>query len=274
MRLNEKAEQAMTTFIDRLHAQNASEHTIRAYERGVRFFLAWLTIDVVDVTPAIVIAWREELGRWNIASSTRVLRFAAVKTFFRLMHDVGVIDVDPAIDVELPKREHTYDDRPVLSEKEASHAIDRIDTSSPLALRDRAILEVLVATGIRNSELRSLSIDDVDLEDHTLLVRNGKGRKARILPLGRAAATLTRYIEHARTRLAGRVAIDALFVSREHRKLSRKALVRITRTRAGVAPHRLRHTCATNMLHSGAQREKVQALLGHASFQTTKIYVH
>lgn len=271
MRLKENL---IATFIDRLTTQNASEHTIRAYVRGVRFFLAWLTIDLDDVTPATIVAWREELAGWNVASSTRVLRFAAVKTFFRLMHDAGVIDVDPAIDVELPKREHTYDDRPVLSEKEASHAIHRIDMSSPLELRDRAILEVLVATGIRNSELRSLSIDDVDLEDRTLLVRHGKGNKARLLPLGRAAATLARYIEHARTRLAGRAAIDALFISREHRKLSRKALVRITRTRAGVAPHRLRHTCATNLLHSGAQREKVQALLGHASFQTTKIYVH
>jgi integrase/recombinase XerD len=117
-------------------------------------------------------------------------------------------------------------------------------------------------------------LGDVDFEDGTLLVQHGKGRKMRIVPLGRAAAALAQYIAHVRPQLLGRSSTDALFLSREHGPLSREALVRIVRARAGVAPHRLRHSCATQMLRRGAQQAKIQAVLGHSSSDTTKIYVH
>lgn len=275
MRLNEEA---IPHFIDAMQKLGWSEHTIRAYERGVRFFVTWLSereISIDEATAETIVAWRDELSGWNVARSTRELRFAAVKTFFRLMREAGVIEKNVAAGVELPERNDDHvDERPVLDQTETAKAIENIDTSSPLALRDRAIIEVLVVTGIRNSELRALTMDDVDFEDGTLLVRCGKGRKIRIVPLGRAAATLAQYIAHSRPRLAARAPADALFLSREHGPLSREALVRIVRTRVGVAPHRLRHSCATLMLRSGAQEAKIQAVLGHSSFETTKIYVH
>jgi site-specific recombinase XerD len=257
-----------------------SEHTVRAYERGVMFFMRWLISDTTiealrDVTSETIEAWREELAGWSIAPSTRELRFAAVKTFFRLMNEAGVIDIDVAAVVAYPQRAgHPVDERPVLDEEQTAQAVENIDASSPIDLRDRAILEVLVVTGIRNSELRSLTLDDVDFQDGTLLVRCGKGKKIRIVPIGCAAAALAQYITHARPQLAGTASTNALFLSRERGALSREALVSIVRKRAGVAPHRLRHSCATNMLRRGAQNEKIQAVLGHSSFETTKGYVH
>jgi integrase/recombinase XerD len=275
MRLNEEE---IGTFIDAMQKRGWSDHTIRAYERGVRFFVTWLDdqqITIDEATAETIVGWRNEIARWNVAPSTRELRFAAVKTFFRLLNEIGVIENDVADGIDLPKRnDDHFDERPVLDQNETAEAIENIDPSSPLALRDRAIIEVLVVTGIRNSELRALTLGDVDFEDGTLLIRRGKGRKMRIVPLGRAAGVLAQYIAHARPRFVRRTSTDALFLSREHGPLSREGLVRIVRARVGVAPHRLRHSSATQMLHRGAQQAKIQAVLGHTSFETTRIYLH
>ena len=280
MRLKNELDRAARLFTQAMEKRGWSAHTVRAYERGVMFFMRWLVSDtkiesMSEITSETVEAWREELGRWSISDATRELRFAAVKTFFRLMNKARAIDLDVAARVSFPQRVNDrVDDRPVLSQDEAKRAIDRIERTSPIDLRDRAIVEVLVVTGIRNSELRSLTMSDVDFEDGTLLVRCGKGRKIRIVPLGRAAAALAQYITHARPQLAGDASTDVLFLSREHGALSREALVRIVRARTGVAPHRLRHTCATNMLRRGTRCEKIQAVLGHSSSETTKTYLH
>ncbi len=260
-------------------ARGWSKHTRRAYARGLHFFAQWLTSEmqiesVDDVTGEIVAAWREELGRWNVSPATRELRFAAVKSLFRTMKKVRAIDLDPAAAVPFAPQEPRVDERPVLARQEVEMAIGQIDGDSAIALRDRAILEVLIVTGIRNSELRALTIDDVDFEDRTLLVRCGKGRKMRIVPLGRAAAALQRYITEARPKFESAFAAGALFLSRERRPIARKTLERIVQRRLGVAPHRLRHSCATSMIRDGAREEKVQTLLGHTSFETTQMYLH
>jgi site-specific recombinase XerD len=191
------------------------------------------------------------------------------------MNEAGAIDLDVAARVAFPQRVSArVDVRPVLSFEEIELAIASIDGKSPVALRDRAVLKVLVYTGIRNSELRALTIDDADFDDRTLLVRHGKGNKMRIVPMGRAAAALEWYVREARPKLAGLLANGALFLSRERRPLARKTLEGIVQRRLGVSPHRLRHACATSMIREGARGEKVQAILGHASSETTKIYVH
>jgi integrase/recombinase XerD len=257
-----------------------SAHTMRAYERGVMFFMRWLVSETTiesmsEITSETIIAWREELGRWKISEATRELRFAAVKTFFRLMSEANMIEVDVAARVPLPQRARDHvDARPVPSREEIELAVASIGGKSSIALRDRAILKVLIYTGIRNSELRGLAIEDADFADRTLLVRNGKGRKMRIVPMGRAASALEWYVEQARPKLAGLLANGALFLSRERRPLSRKALEGIVQRWLGVSPHRLRHACATSMIRGGACEEKVQAVLGHTSSETTKIYLH
>ncbi len=279
MRLKNELDRASRLFTDAMKKRGWSAHTVRAYERGVMFFLRCLVKEtaiesLAEVTSETVAAWRNELGQWKVAGTTRELRFAAVKTFFRLMNEADAIDEDPAAGVAFPPREIKTDTRPVLTPDDIGQALERIDRRSTIGLRDRAILEVLIATGIRNSELRALTMSDVDFEDGTLLVRRGKGGKVRIVPMGRAGVALGLYITHGRPRLAGRAKVDALFLSREHRALSREALVAIVRRRTGVAPHRLRHACATHLAYRGVQREKIQAVLGHANFDTTKIYVH
>jgi site-specific recombinase XerD len=257
-----------------------SPNTVRAYDRGVMFFNRWLvsgtTIESMsDITSETIEAWREELAGWKIADATRELRFAAVKTFFRLMSEAGTIDNDVAARVAFPQRSiDRVDVRPVLSFEEIELAIASTGGKSAIALRDRAILKVLVYTGIRNSELRALTVDDADFADRSLLVRNGKGNKMRIVPMGRAAAALEWYVREARPRLAGLLANGALFLSRERRPLSRKALEGLVQRRLGVSPHRLRHACATSMTREGSSAAKVQAVLGHSSSETTKIYVH
>jgi len=280
MRIKNELDRAARLFIERMEKRGWSAHTVRAYERGVMFFMRWLVSDtkiesLAEVTSETIIAWREELAGWKISEATRELRFAAVKTFFRLMNEAGAIDLDVAVRVAFPRRvSERVDQRPVLSLEEIELAIARIGSKSSIDLRDRAILKVLTMTGLRNSELRSLTIEDADFVDRTLLVRNGKGSKIRIVPMGRAASALELYVREARPKLAGLLAGGVLFLSRERRPLSRKALEGIVQRRLGVSPHRLRHACATSMHRSGAQPEKIQALLGHTASETTKIYIH
>jgi site-specific recombinase XerD len=260
-----KIDDVMCRFDHEMRAKRWSDHTRRAYARGLHFFVRWLheTMDIHstdDVTIDVIAAWRDELERWNVSPATRELRFAAVKSFFRVMRGLHVIDVDPARPVPFPQRRPHVDDRPVLARDEVDRAIANIDERSPIALRDRAILEVLVVTGIRNSELRALTIDDVDFEDRTLLVRQGKGRKMRIVPIGRAAAALERYVREARSKLEGPASADALFLSRERTPLARKTLESIVRRRVRVAPHGLRHACATSMYpRRSTRRESASA---------------
>ena len=280
VRIKNELDRAGRLFAQAMEKRGWSAHTVRAYERGVMFFMRWLVSDtriesLAEVTRETIEAWREELGRWNISEATRELRFAAVKTFFRLMSEAGVIDSDVASRVAFPQRANRRADaRPVLSREDIELAVASIAGNSPIALRDRAVLKVLVVTGIRNSELRALTIDDADFEDRTLLVRNGKGKKMRIVPMGRAAAALGSYVRDARPKLAGPRSCGALFLSRERRPLARKTLEGIVQRRLGVSPHRLRHACATSMIREGASEQKVQAVLGHSSSETTKIYVH
>lgn len=280
MRLKNELDRAARLFIERMEKRGWSAHTVRAYERGVMFFSRWLVSDtkiesLAEVTSETIEAWRDELGRWKISEATRELRFAAVKTFFRLMNEAGAIDDDVASRVAFPARgAQRVEQRPVPTDEEIELAVASIGGTSSITLRDRAILKVLSYTGIRNSELRALTIEDTDFLDRTLLVRNGKGKKIRIVPMGRAASALELYVREARPKLAGPLANGALFLSRERRPLSRKALEGIVQRRLGVSPHRLRHACASSMIRGGAQPEKIQALLGHTSSETTKIYIH
>lgn len=285
MRLKNEMDQAARHFVEMMRGLGWSEHTVRAYERGVMFFSRWLvkstTIESMsEITSETIEAWRVELCGWKISQATCDLRFAAVRTFVRMMKQSGVIEDDVAAYVAFPKkdpRKRGCDrprERPVPDAEEIDLAVASIGRRAAIDLRDRAILKVLLMTGLRNSELRALTIEDADFVDRTLLVRNGKGRKMRIVPMGRAASALEWYVREARPKLGGPLAGGALFLSREKRPLSRKALEGIVRRRLGVSPHRLRHSCATSMIRGGVREEKVQALLGHASCETTRIYVH
>ena len=167
----------------------------------------------------------------------------------------------------------------VEEEIEALLSVGEADT--PMSLRDRAIIEVMYATGVRVSELVSLDIDDVDLDENFVRCM-GKGSKERIIPLhDEAVETVSEYLEDSRPSLAGDAAGRALFVSRKGGRLTRQALWLILKGRAQAAgierkitPHTLRHSFATHLLIGGAPLRHVQELLGHASITTTQVYTH
>lgn len=264
-------EQNLRQFIDAMSKLNWSEHTIRAYRRGMLLLFDWLirehsmmTID--RVTPAIVFAWRDELEGWNVAASTKQLRLSAVKTFFSMMHRAGVVPNDAAADVEIPKWKRVpAKPRPVPTCEQVEQMID----SAPAGSRDRAVIEVLYSAGLRGCELRALNVEDVDVENRLVHVRRGKGGQPRIVPIGAAAvAALRAHI--ARVRPKANRAIFALSA-----RSLRRLVARASRAAgAKFSPHRLRHAFATHLLQGGAQLDEVRQLLGHAWLDTTQIYVH
>jgi integrase/recombinase XerD len=203
-------------------------------------------------------------------------RLTALKTFFRLMHREGLLPEDLSRFVVLPRyRKHLP--RNVPSQEQMRKLLAAADGSTPLAVRDRAILELLYATGLRSEELRGLNVDHWDTEANTLLV-HGKGGKERMVPLGAwVVPFLRRYIENARPQILPGMR-GLLFVSKSGRHIARANLAQLVRRYvrkaglAGITVHSLRHACATHLLENGADIRYIQELLGHADLSATQIY--
>jgi integrase/recombinase XerD len=306
-----KMDLLLVRFVEAMAAWNWSRRTIPGYEQNVRFFLEWLEQET-DVTSLAQVS-AETLGSYqmavlavekpsggHLAVGTQHTRLTVLKSFFRFLAREGKLLVNPAAGLQLPKkRRHLPQSH--LTPKEAIRLVESIDTKTPVGLRDRAIVEVLYATGIRNAELRALALSDFDPAEGTLTVRGGKGGKDRVVPLGPvASAILSDYIAqarpklmkgnawtwrsreiHARPRKKPPRGVTNLFVSQWGFPLHPPAVIDLVRhaaKRAGItksiAPHRLRHACATHMLKGGADIRHIQKLLGHASLQSTQIYTH
>jgi integrase/recombinase XerD len=206
-------------------------------------------------------------------------RLSAVKAFFAYLTAGQVLLLDPSENLKLPRTPKTLP-RQLLSEEETEKILLMADITTPLGIRNRAMLELLYATAIRNTELRSLKLNDVDLARQELFVARGKGNKSRRLPLGEeAAAWLEDYLVNARPLLADSVSGERLFLGPWGGKLSRGGLSLIVREMAAacgleksVTPHLLRHACATHMLRRGAGIRQLQVLLGHSEISTTQRY--
>lgn len=201
-----------------------------------------------------------------------------VRGFFAFLVRRGVLLVNPAQGLRVPRRKALP--RAVLSETQARRLMNAASPWTTLGQRDRAILETLYGTGLRAGECVRLEVTDLDLGQRTLLVRNGKGRKDRLVPVGgRAAIALDAYLQTSRPELLRDPHEAALFVSRYGRRLGVPGLRQIVRSRAkdaglprAVFSHALRHTCATHLLRGGADIRHVQELLGHKRLQTTAVY--
>jgi integrase/recombinase XerD len=206
----------------------------------------------------------------------------AVRNLHRYLAVEGVVAADPGADVETPRTPAGLPK--ALTEAQVESLLDAIGADDPRDLRDRAILEVLYGTGLRIAELVGLSLADVDL-DGALVRVLGKGRKERIVPLGRSARrALEDWYDQGRPRLAPaqwgrRGDADAVFLNRRGGRLTRQGAWLVVKQRAAavgladvVWPHVLRHSCATHMLDRGADIRAVQELLGHASITTTQVY--
>jgi len=254
--------------IDRFLAHGGlAPTTQRAYGSDLSSFAAWLAargLEVEHVDARVLSEWVGELGsgRNRLSGATISRRLAAVRSFLRFT--LGPARVPEA--ALAPRRARRLPDAP--KESEIDELLDLADGETPLALRNRALLELLYSAGLRSAEAVGLDLSDVDFEREALHVR-GKGDKERLVPLGEEAAHhLARYLRDARPSLA-RGAVDAVFLSARGRRLDTSMVRRLVRH-----PHRLRHAFATHLLEGGADLRTIQELLGHASLSTTQIYSH
>lgn len=269
-----------------------STNTLSAYSRDLRRYTGWLRArDITDlnvVGESEVFAYveglkreRTEDGGAKYAPSSIARALVAVRSLHRFCVEEGLTRVDPSDDVGAPRVPQGIPK--ALSEEEVLALLGAVEGVTPTALRDRAILETLYATGMRISELVGLDRGDIDLEDRLMRVA-GKGNKERVVPVGASArGAVLEYLRNGRTELekpsTRRVPGDPLFLNARGGRLTRQSCWRIV-TKAGskvglegrLSPHVLRHCCATHMLDHGADIRVVQELLGHASLSTTQIY--
>jgi integrase/recombinase XerD len=278
-------DEVLDAWLDTLRVEaNASPHTIAAYRRDVRAVFAALPAaeraSVDRVTRAGLLGWmRDERARRRAPSST-ARRLAALRGYFRFAASIARLPSDPTAGLAGGK---TGERLPRVLSRAAVASLLEAPVSrgdGALALRDRALLECLYATGARVQEACDWTRDDVRLDDGVVRCV-GKGRKERWVPLGAPAAAAVRaYLAGGRPAL-DRGASDRLFLSRTGRPVDRHRVFRMLRARAAtagapsrVSPHVLRHSFATHLLSGGADLRAVQELLGHASVQTTEVYTH
>ena len=264
-----------------------SEHTTRAYLGDVRHLLGWAResagVDrVADLGLSDLRAWLADLSRAGAARTTVARRAAAARTFLRWAARTGRIPADPSLRLTAPRRHRTLPG--VLRADEAAELLDvaavAADDDDPLHVRDRAVLELLYASGIRVGELVSLDVDDVDLHDGLVRVL-GKGAKERSVPFGVPAREALEAWLARRGELVGPGSGPALFLGRRGRRVDPRQvrelvheLLRHVPDAPDLGPHGLRHSAATHLLEGGADLRMVQELLGHASLATTQIYTH
>jgi integrase/recombinase XerD len=264
--------------------------TLSAYRRDLRRYVAFLAgrdRSLGTATPADVDAFATSLRNEGLAPASTTRTLVAVRTMHRYLAAEGVLATDPTTEVESPRRPAALPK--ALDEESVVRLLDAVGTglepADPVALRDRALLELLYGTGIRVSEACGLGFGDLDL-DGALVRVLGKRSKERIVPVGRPALRAVEdYLDRGRPALvpdrwAQRSDADAVFLGTRGRRLRRQAAWEVIRRWALVAgldperlsPHVLRHSCATHLLDHGADIRTVQELLGHASVSTTQIY--
>ena len=278
-------EELLRRYVMFLRAErNLSAFTLRNYENDLHHLFAWLgeqDCDPLAITRLRFRAYLASMVEAGVARGSVVRRTSTARSFYRWLRLQGLMQDDPLANVRGPKQGRRLPH--VLGVEDITALIAAADGDRPADLRDRALLELMYACGLRVSEAASADVPLLDLEQRTLLVR-GKGNKERMVLMGeparRAVAT---YLRDGRPRLLrarGR-AEHALFVNRSGGRLSQRRIQLIVRKYALAAgidarvhPHLLRHTFATHLLDGGAELRVVQELLGHANPNTTQIYLH
>ncbi len=258
-----------------------SPHTVRAYAADLSRYLEWAArqgVDPVRPTHRQLRRFLAELSAGDYARRTIARRLAAVRSFLRYLVDEGAIESDPSVVISTPRIPRSL---PVVIEPDALRALlDAPDPSTPIGLRDRAVLELLYATGIRVSELAGLTSADLDLPSGKITVL-GKGARERIVPLHPfAIRRLREYLAEGRPALL-KSPESAVFLSVRGNSLGPDAIRRLLKVHLAatgqalsLSPHVLRHTFATHLLEGGADLRSVQELLGHVALSTTQIYTH
>jgi integrase/recombinase XerD len=277
-------EQLLDQFLHYLIVEKGlSKNTIDAYSHGLNRFLDSLRKKEIQEMPSVskfdVRAFLLALRKQGLSTKTVLRNLVAIRTFFQFLIQEGILEANPIEELESPKIAKTLPE--ILTLKEVEQLLEQPNPQTPLAIRDRAMLEVLYATGMRVSELTHLPINQVNLEGGYVLVF-GKGSKERIIPLGSEAMKwVALYLKAARERLAKGKESPFLFINRSGRGMSRqqfwkniKAYGRRAGIRKRITPHLLRHSFASHLLEGGADLRSVQMMLGHVDISTTQIYTH
>lgn len=271
-------------YINYLEAEhNASRYTIRNYTSDLVDFFSFLKsqniVSLNEVDKKLIRNYLSFLLEQGFVKISIARKLSAIRSFYRYLMREEIITTNPVADITFPKLDKRLPD--FLSSKEILRLLNTPDPVTPLGQRDRSLLELLYASGLRVSEIVGLDMDKVDLETCEIRVR-GKGSRERVVLMGRPAqSALYLYITDGRARLIGDKRNRALFVTRGGRRLTERRVQRLLRKHSaaagisrGVHPHMLRHTFATHLLDGGADLRVVQQLLGHADLSSTQIYTH
>jgi integrase/recombinase XerC len=299
----------LRAFLQYLRNRNVSPHTLAAYENDVGTFLQFTAalrqrpvdaLSAPDVDPFAIRAFLGELHKQRISATSSARKLSAIRTFVRFLRREELVDHDPAALVAAPKRPETIPAH--LSVAEMNRLLEMPDSSTPLGRRDRAILELFYASGLRLSELVGLDMEDVNLSGRMVRV-TGKGRKQRLVPFNNSTANALRAWVKDRAASSAVVGQRAegrgqraegrgprehargvsapMFLNYRGGRLSTRSVDRLVRryvadcgAKFGISPHALRHSFATHLLANGADLRAIQELLGHARLSTTQRYTH
>jgi integrase/recombinase XerC len=278
-------------FADYLRAKNASPHTLRNYISDLQQFSEYvtpvskegerLTFSVQELDNRVIREYLGHLHDHKIEKSSMARKISALRSFCKFLCQQQILSQNPAKMVHLPKLTKRIPNH--LTVEDTARLIEAPDLSTPLGRRDRAILELLYACGVRVSELSGLNVDDVNPKESMVLVR-GKGRRERLVPFGKYChRALEAYLNdreiHARWSASDRNV--PLFLSHIGTRLTTRSIARIVEKYAKltclaqkISPHGIRHSFATHMLNSGADLRSIQELLGHKTLSTTQRYTH
>lgn len=279
--------------------RHVSPHTVRAYESDVSQYLAWVASETgkkiselqpADLDMASVRGHVADLNKAGKARSSVARKLSGLRTFVKYLRREEIIEHDPTAMAIAPKRDQTIPTH--LSEPEIERLIETPNTGDPLGRRDRAILELFYASGLRLSELVAIDLEDLNLSERMVRVM-GKGGKERLVPFNQStlsaikpwmkdrAAILGNRDPGTGSRKKAKVQQDPLFINYRGTRLTGRSVDRLLRryvaqcsTRMGISPHALRHSFATHLLQRGADLRAIQELLGHARLSTTQRYTH
>ena len=268
-------------FVDFLENEKGlSDNTLQSYRRDIQQYISYLNdksiTSIAGVNKTTVITYLLYLQKEGRATSTISRNLASIRSFYQYLNKINMIEQDPTQNLESPKVEKKLPQ--ILSTKEVELLLDQPKCVDLKGYRDKAMLELLYATGIRVSELIQLNLDDINLEMG--FIKCNKGNKERIIPLGTIAiSAINDYIKHSRSMMVQINTEKALFVNCNGKRLTRQGfwkIIKLYKNQAKInkeiTPHTLRHSFAAHLLENGADLRSIQEMLGHSDISSTQVY--
>lgn len=258
-----------------------SQNTIESYIRDLRQFNAYLKenqlSNILDVNKTLIITYLMKLQKSGKSVSTVSRNIASLRSFYQFLLNEGLIKKDPTINLQSPKQEKRLPS--ILTPKEVEILLDQPDLNTSKGIRDRAMLELLYASGIRVTELISLDLENVNLPMSYILCSKDSTNE-RVIPIGKMAVDILKlYIEEHRSKFSRNSDERSLFLNYHGKRLTRQGFWKIVRgytkkanINKNITPHTLRHSFAAHLLQNGADLKSVQEMLGHADISTTQVY--